>query len=104
MGHLLMCGAHMLVPANRRSLPLPPALLHRYTSRPMVAPSPPENSDDVRKIVNDQGIEFLFAQFVDMHGKPNAKLVPAHHLDDLLTEGAGFAGFAAGEIGQGPHD
>ena len=39
-----------------------------------------------------------------MHGKPSAKLVPAHHLDDLLTDGAGFAGFAAGDIGQGPHD
>ena len=65
---------------------------------------PPQNADDVRKIVNDNGIEFLFAQFVDMHGKPSAKLVPAHHLDDLLTEGAGFAGFAAGDIGQGPDD
>src|ERR1700755_1410047 len=63
---------------------------------------PPRNEDDVRKIVKDDGIEFLFAQFVDMHGKPSAKLVPAHHLDDLLTEGAGFAGFAAGDIGQGP--
>ena len=60
--------------------------------------------DDVRRIINDRGIEFLFAQFVDMHGKPSAKLVPAHHLDDLLTEGAGFAGFAAGDIGLGPHD
>src|ERR1700744_1935789 len=65
---------------------------------------PPRNEDDVRKIVQDNGIEFLFAQFVDMHGKPSAKLVPAHHLDDLLTEGAGFAGFAAGDIGQGPDD
>jgi glutamine synthetase len=65
---------------------------------------PPQNEDDVRKIVKDNGIEFLFAQFVDMHGKPSAKLVPAHHLDDLLTEGAGFAGFAAGDIGQGPDD
>jgi glutamine synthetase len=64
----------------------------------------PKNEDDVRRIVKDEGIEFLFAQFVDMHGKPSAKLVPAHHLDDLLTEGAGFAGFAAGDIGQGPHD
>jgi glutamine synthetase len=64
----------------------------------------PKNEDDVRQIVKDEGIEFLFAQFVDMHGKPSAKLVPAHHLDDLLTEGAGFAGFAAGDIGQGPHD
>jgi glutamine synthetase len=64
----------------------------------------PQNADDVRQIVEDGGIEFLFAQFVDMHGKPSAKLVPAHHLDDLLTESAGFAGFVAGDIGQGPHD
>jgi glutamine synthetase len=64
----------------------------------------PHTADDVRRIVADDGIEFLFAQFVDMHGKPSAKLVPAHHLDDLLQEGAGFAGFAAGDIGQGPHD
>src|SRR5664279_1126696 len=78
-----------------------------YTS-PMTDAPPyddaPQNDDDVRKIVKDRGIEFLFAQFVDMHGKPSAKLVPAHHLDDLLTEGAGFAGFAAGDIGQGPDD
>ena len=66
--------------------------------------APPKTEDDVRRIVKDEGIEFLFAQFVDMHGKPSAKLVPAHHLDDLLTDGAGFAGFAAGDIGQGPHD
>jgi glutamine synthetase len=45
----------------------------------------PQNADDVARIVQDEGIEFLFAQFVDMHGKPSAKLVPAHHLDDLLT-------------------
>ncbi|MDQ6840930.1 MAG: type III glutamate--ammonia ligase [Actinomycetota bacterium] len=62
------------------------------------------DADEVRRIVRERGIEFLFAQFVDMHGKPSAKLVPAHHLDDLLTEGAGFAGFAAGDIGQSPHD
>jgi glutamine synthetase len=64
----------------------------------------PSNAGDARAIVSERNIEFLFAQFVDMHGKPSAKLVPAHHLDDLLTEGAGFAGFAAGDIGQGPND
>jgi glutamine synthetase len=64
----------------------------------------PQNADDVRRIVNEAGVEFLFAQFVDMHGKPSAKLVPAQHLGDLLEEGAGFAGFAAGDIGQGPDD
>ncbi len=61
-------------------------------------------ADDVVRLVEEQGIEFLFAQFVDMHGKPNAKLVPASHLEDLLEEGAGFAGFAAGDIGQRPND
>ncbi len=60
--------------------------------------------DDVRRVVEEQGIEFFFAQFVDMHGKPNAKLVPARHLDGLVEDGAGFAGFAAGDIGQGPDD
>lgn len=64
----------------------------------------PQNPDDVAKIVKDGGIEFLFAQFVDMHGKPNAKLVPASHLDDLFNDGAGFAGAAAGAINQDPSD
>jgi glutamine synthetase len=68
-------------------------------------PSPlPVTADEVRSYVQQQGVEFLFAQFVDMHGKPNAKLVPAHHLDDLLEDGAGFAGAAAGDIGQRPND
>jgi glutamine synthetase len=63
----------------------------------------PQTLDDVRREIDARGIEFLFAQFVDMWGKPSGKLVPATHLDDLFAEGAGFAGFAAGEIGQGPH-
>jgi glutamine synthetase len=59
--------------------------------------------DDVRDEIEGRGIEFLLAQFVDMWGKPSGKLIPARHLDVLFEEGAGFAGFAAGEIGQGPH-
>ena len=46
---------------------------------------------EVRKAVKDDGIEFLFANF-DMHARPSAKLIPAEHLDDLLEDGAGFAG------------
>src|SRR2546421_4441349 len=60
--------------------------------------------DEVRKIAKGRGIEFFFAQFVDMYGRPSAKLVPAANLDDLANDGAGFAGFAAGEIGQLPSD
>jgi len=61
-------------------------------------------AEDVREAVAERGIEFLFAQFVDLYARPSAKLIPAANLDDLLEEGAGFAGFAAGEIGQLPSD
>ena len=60
--------------------------------------------DDIRKESEKRGIDFYFAQFVDMYARPSAKLVPAANLDDLVSEGAGFAGFAAGEIGQFPSD
>jgi glutamine synthetase len=60
--------------------------------------------DEIEKIVKGRGVEFFFAQFVDMYGRPSAKLIPAANLGDLVTEGAGFAGFAAGEIGQMPSD
>jgi len=60
--------------------------------------------EDIRSKSQDLGVEFYFAQFVDMYGRPSAKLVPAEYLDDLVTDGAGFAGFAAGEIGQLPSD
>jgi glutamine synthetase len=64
----------------------------------------PTTVEEVRALVDEMGIEFIFAQFVEMHGKSNAKLVPANHLEDVFAEGAGFAGFAAGEMWQGPHD
>jgi glutamine synthetase len=60
--------------------------------------------EDIRSRSEDLGVEFYFAQFVDMYGRPSAKLVPAAYLDDLVSDGAGFAGFAAGEIGQLPSD
>jgi glutamine synthetase len=62
----------------------------------------PATVEEVRKRVDELGIEFIFAQFVDLHARPSAKLVPAQHLEDLFQDGAGFAGFAAGEIGQNP--
>jgi glutamine synthetase len=60
--------------------------------------------DEIKRVVQERGVEFFFAQFVDLYGRPSAKLVPAANLDDLVAEGAGFAGFAAGEIGQTPSD
>jgi glutamine synthetase len=60
--------------------------------------------DGIRRRSEELGIEFYFAQFVDMYARPSAKLVPFENLDDLVENGAGFAGFAAGEIGQVPSD
>src|SRR5919109_764569 len=70
------------------------------TTTPAAAPS----LDDIRKQSDERGVEFYFAQFVDMYARPIAKLVPAANLGDLVKDGAGFAGFAAGEIGQLPSD
>ena len=50
------------------------------------------------------GVEFFFAMFVDMHGKPCAKMIPVEAIDVLMGGGAGFAGFAAGPMGQTPAD
>jgi glutamine synthetase len=58
---------------------------------------------DVKAALEEKGVEFLLASFVEMTGASKAKLVPATHLEDLAAEGAGFAGFAVGEMGLGPH-
>jgi len=59
-------------------------------------------ADTIRAKAEQDGIKFFFAQFVDMNAKPSAKLVPIENWEGLVTEGAGFAGFAAGPIGQTP--
>lgn len=46
--------------------------------------------------------DYYLAQFVDIHGRPKAKLVPARHKEMIFTSGAGFAGFAIAGMGLGP--
>ena len=60
--------------------------------------------DELKARIVDDGVEFVYAMFVEMHGKPCAKLVPVSAIDDLLEVGAGFAGFAAGPMSQTPAD
>jgi glutamine synthetase len=64
----------------------------------------PQTPDELAATVQADGIEFLFAMFVDLHGKPCAKLVPVSAMEQLLNGGAGFAGYAAGPMGQSPAD
>jgi glutamine synthetase len=62
--------------------------------------------EQIRQQMQNDGIEFILAQFVDMHGSAKVKMVPASSLDDMVDEGAGFAGAAVWGVGQGPdsHD
>ncbi|MCW2649470.1 MAG: glutamine synthetase [Mycobacterium sp.] len=50
------------------------------------------------------GTTFILALFVTLTGKPCAKLVPVEAVDMLQEEGVGFAGYAAGGMGQEPKD
>jgi glutamine synthetase len=65
--------------------------------RPTVTPQ------QAKTFLEDNKIKFILAQFVDIHGSAKAKAVPAEHLDMVLTDGAGFAGFALWGFGMGPH-
>ena len=58
---------------------------------------------EVKNRLDDDNIEFLLAQFVDINGSPKVKMVPVASFDDIVDEGAGFAGAALDGMGQGPH-
>jgi glutamine synthetase len=55
-------------------------------------------------LAEQSGTKFILALFVDLRGKPCAKLVPVEAVDLLATEGVGFAGYAVGAMGQEPKD
>ena len=50
--------------------------------------------EQVQQRIEDDRIEYLLVQFVDINGSPKVKMVPANHLEDVVVEGAGFAGAA----------
>lgn len=64
------------------------------------SPGPP----DLAELARADGVEFVLAVFVDLNGKPCAKLVPVEAIGELRDEGVGFAGYAAGALGQQPSD
>lgn len=59
---------------------------------------------DALKNFPDNPIRYVMVAFSDLHGTLRAKLVPVEHLESVMKEGAGFAGFAVGSLGQGPHE
>lgn len=63
----------------------------------------PEPSE-LATLAAQSGTTFILALFVDLNGKPCAKLVPVEAVEELATEGVGFAGYAVGAMGQEPKD
>jgi glutamine synthetase len=61
------------------------------------------NASDLKSRLEADGITYLLAQWVDIHGTPRCKGIPASALEQFLSGSAGFAGAAAVGMGQGPH-
>lgn len=64
----------------------------------------PDTTNDLAELCAATGTRFILAMFVDLRGKPCAKLVPVEAVNELATNGVGFAGYAVGAIGQEPRD
>jgi len=75
----------------------------RKSPSQMVAP---ENLDLQRaKLFLDQHhVRYILAQFVDIYGVAKSKAVPVSHLEDIITEGVGFAGGGVFGMRLDPHE
>ncbi len=60
--------------------------------------------EQAKQFLETNNVEYLMAQFVDIHGVAKTKMVPAENLKTIVETGAGFAGFATNGLGQEPHD
>ena len=60
-------------------------------------------SEATKKFIEENNIDFVLAQFVDIHGVAKTKAVPADFIMDVVNEGAGFAGFAVWGLNMEPH-
>ena len=59
--------------------------------------------EEIQKQIVDDEVQYLLVQFVDLHGSPKVKLVPADQLDRLINDGVPFAGSAIPGLGQAPN-
>ncbi|MBU4615740.1 type III glutamate--ammonia ligase [Rhodococcus sp. GG48] len=59
---------------------------------------------DLATLARTTDTRFVLAVFTNLAGKPCAKLVPVEAVEELQEDGVGFAGYAAGAMGQVPAD
>ncbi|MCA4134962.1 type III glutamate--ammonia ligase [Arthrobacter sp. M4] len=70
----------------------------------VLADFPQPAASPLAELAAAHGTRFILATFVDMNGKPCAKLVPVSAIAELEAGKLGFAGYAAGLMGQNPQD
>ena len=59
--------------------------------------------EEVKNRLEKDKASYLLAQYVDIHGTPRCKGIPARAFDNFVNGSAGFAGAAVWGMGQGPH-
>lgn len=66
----------------------------------------PDNLDiaSAKQFLLQNHVRYVLAQFVDIHGVAKSKSVPVDHLDDILTDGVGFAGGGVFGMCLAPHE
>lgn len=69
----------------------------------LVEPARFDTVESAQQYLRAHRVSYVLAQFVDIHGVAKAKSVPVSHLGTVLSEGAGFAGFAICGVGIEPH-
>jgi glutamine synthetase len=68
--------------------------------------STPENLDldKAKQFLAQNHVRYVLAQFVDIYGVAKSKSVPIDHLEDVLTDGVGFAGGGVFGMRLAPHE
>lgn len=74
------------------------------TQQPVNAVAGAAGTQTLASQARADGVRYLLATFTTLTGKPCSKLVPVEAADELEGEGVGFAGYAAGAMGQRPSD
>jgi glutamine synthetase len=62
-----------------------------------------EKREEIRARLEKAGVQYIWTKFVDIHGAGKVKQVPIEAFDDVIDEGAGFAGGAVWGLKCGPH-
>ena len=60
--------------------------------------------DRARAFLSAHQVRYVLAQFVDIYGTAKSKAVPVDHLEDLITDGVGFAGGGVFGMRLAPHE